>query len=264
MFRKLFGASDKMHPNERKEPVFTKQPASPTQSVTSSHQEGAGKLAIGAGEIFKKFMAAGYTDERGIHLESILSATSALAGYAAQQAGLAMIREGHPEAKQFPQLQQITTKTGQTFLVSELVNQLVASGGGPDRVTVLTLVANSGVRAGGKHLPDMMEIVKRNAQFLGDANYPPLTVPEQNHPRENALAALGRWWPMVVKVFSVTELSALHPLYHMFALAHLAGQWIESGKDVLNPEIAMVLSMETAVATSKVMGVESEFSNTSK
>src|SRR5207248_1008149 len=99
-----------------------------------------------------------------------------------------------------------------------------------------------------RQVPNMMEIVKRNAQFVGSDNYPPLTVPLRHFPRETALVSLQRWWPVVVKVFSVNELRGLHPLSHMFALSHEVGQLIELGKDTLNPEIAVLLAMETAVA----------------
>jgi hypothetical protein len=260
MFKKIFGLADKSQPSERKEPQFGDAPAAQAREPSSSTKVDAGKLATQAAELIKKLMMAAYTDERGVHLETILSAVSALAGYAGQRAALAMIEAGTAEAKQFPQIHEISTKNGQTFLVSELVNQLVASAGGPDRLTVFTLVANGGLRAGGKRLPEMGEIMRRNAEAIGSSNYPPLTVPQQHFPRENAITALRRWWPVVVKVFSVKELRSLHPIYHMFALGHIAMQVIESGKDVINPEIAVNLAMETAVAASKVTGIEADLS----
>jgi hypothetical protein len=244
--------------DDRKEPTFGPSGSSNATSTAAPSPTGMGKLALEAGDIVGRFMHSDYQDERGVHVESILSATAALAGFSAQQAALTMIKEGRPEAKQFPQMQYVTSKSGRVFLFSELTNQFVASAGGPERLTVLTLIANGGLRAGGKQVPNMLEIVKRNAQFMGSDNYPSLSVPPQHFPRENALVALQRWWPLVVKIFSVNELRDLHPLYWMLALSHLAGQLIEDGKDILNPEVAMVLAMETAVAMSKVTGIETD------
>jgi hypothetical protein len=261
MFKKLFGAKNSpgvARPADRKEPMPGPPGPGGAQSTAAPSHPDRGTLAIQAGEIIGKFMMAGYQDERGIHLESILSATAALAGYSAQQAALAMIKDGTPEARQFPQLHEITTKSGQVFLVSELANQFVASGGGPERLTVLALVADAAFKAGAKRVPDMMGIMERNAKFFGSDNYPPLTVPPQHFPRENAFVALQRWWPVVVKVFSVDGLHDLHPLYHMFALSGEVGRLIELGKETLNPEIAMLLAMETAVAMSKVTGIRTE------
>lgn len=256
MFRKLFGGGPKVptQPPTRAEPAF----ARPSANAGTAPREGTGKRAGEAGEIIAKFVKAGYQNERGIHVESVLSALASLSGYAAQVAAVRMIRDGDPAAKQFPQLNEVKTKDGQTFLISELANQFVAAAGGPDKLTVLTLVANMGMRAGGKQLPDMLAIMKRNAAHLGSPNYPPLSVPPDHFPKENALVALRQWWPIVVKVFSADELRDIHPLFWMLALANETGKLIEDGKDILHPDVAMMLAMETAVATSKVTGIGSE------
>jgi hypothetical protein len=218
-----------------------------------------GKRANQAGEIITKFVVSGCQDERGIHLESALSAMASLVGYAAQTAAIRLIQEKRPEAEQFQQVREVKSKSGEVFLLSELANQLVTSTGGPDRLTVSTLIANMGMRVGGKRVPDMVDIMQRNAASIGGQNYPPLSVPSRNFPRENALVALKRWWPVVVKVFSVEELRDIHPLYWMFCLSNETGKLIEQGKDVLDADIAMVLVMETAVAMSKVTGIGTEF-----
>jgi hypothetical protein len=256
MFRKLFGGGPKepVQPPARTEPAFAEAAA----NAGTPPREGTGKRAGQAGEIIAKLVKAGYQDERGIHVESVLSALASLSGYAAQIAAVRMIKDGDPAAKQFPQLNEVKTKDGQTFLICELANQLVAAGGGPDKLTVLTLVANAGMRAGGKQVPDMLAIMKRNAAHLGNPNYPPLSVPPGHFPKENALVALRRWWPIVVKVFSVAELSDIHPLFWMFALSNETGKLIEEEKDTLHPDVAMALAMETAVAMSKVTGIGSE------
>jgi hypothetical protein len=246
MLRKLFGGG----PKEPTQPPARTGPAVP--------REGTAKRAAEAGEIITKFVKAGCQDERGIHVESVLSALAALAGYSAQIAAVRMIREGDPAAKQFPQLNEVKTKDGRAFLVCELANQFVAAAGGPDKLTVLTLVANMGMRAGGKQLPDMLAIMKRNAAYLGSPNYPPLSVSPSHYPKENALVALRQWWPVVVKVFSVEETRDIHPLFWMLALANETGKLIEEGKGILHPDVAMVLAMETAMAMSKVTGIGSE------
>src|SRR5215813_3326670 len=117
MFKWLFGGTNSNQLDERKEPSFEPSPRIDNRAGSASSAKGDGQLAIEGGEIVRKFMMAGYEDERGIHLETILSATAALAGYGAQQAALAMIRAGAPEAKQFPQFHEVTGKSGQVFMI---------------------------------------------------------------------------------------------------------------------------------------------------
>jgi hypothetical protein len=255
MFKKFFGKGPEQPAQTpaRTEPVFA-----PANAVTPP-REGTGKRANEGGEIIAKFVRAGYQDERGVHLESVLSALAALAGYAAQVAALRLIKDGDPAARQFPQVHEIKTKDGQAFLMIELANQLVAAPGGPDKLTILTLIANAAMRAGSKQLPDMTAIMKRNAAHFGSPDYPPLSVDPRHFPRQNALLALRQWWPVVVGVFSAVELRDIHPMYWMFTLANETGKVIEEGKDILNPDVAMTLVMETAVAMSKVTGISSEF-----
>lgn len=261
MFKWLFTSknSDKEDLSARKEPIFGRSPNS-TENASAKPKASDGALAQEGVDILRKFMMAEYTDERGVHLETILSAVAALAGYQAQQAGIAVILAGDPEARKYPDMREVIGDDGRKFLFIEYVNQLVASPGGTDQLTVLRLVANGGLKAGGKNVPDMRLIMQRNAQALGSDNYPPLSVPVENSPRENALTALRRWWPIAVKIYSVDGFNHIHPLLRMYALAHLAGQLIEEGKNVLNPDTAMLLAMETAVAMSKVTGIDSSLS----
>lgn len=254
MFKKLFGKN----PDQSVQNPGRTEPAFAAGNARAAPRPGTGKLANEGGEIITKFVRAGYQDERGVHIESVLSALAALAGYAAQVTAIRLIKDGDPAATQFPQVNEIKTKDGQAFLIIELANQLVAAPGGPDKLTILTLVANAAMRVGGKRLPDMTAIMKRNAAHFGSPDYPPLTVDPRHFPKENALVALRQWWPVVVTVFSAVELRDIHPLYWVFTLANEAGKLIEEGKAVLDPDLAMVLVMETAVAMSKVTGISSE------
>jgi hypothetical protein len=55
--------------------------------------------------------------------------------------------------------------------------------------------------------------------------------------------------------------SGLRLLYWMFALANETGKLIEEGKDILPPDVAMMLATETVVAMSKVTGIGSELAS---
>ena len=104
----------------------------------------------------------------------------------------------------------------------------------------------------------MCEIATRTAAACGSENYPPLSVPPEHAPEENARVALQRWWPVVTKIFSVDEFRQVDPLYRMLALSAMTGRLIEAGKDAVDPDIAMQLAMETAFAMAKVTGIRSE------
>jgi hypothetical protein len=266
MFRRLFGNRDARGDGgapqrQRREPTFGDGPSTVPPAPAASPQRSQSDLANEAADILRKLMMSHYADDHGIHIETLLSAAAACAGYQAQQAGLWLIAMDQPEAKEVPGVNEVTTTSGEVFIFSELVNQLVASGADPNRLTVFRLVASEGARAGGSRFPDMREVARRTAAACGSQNYPPLSVPPQHFPKENARIALQRWWPIVVKIFSANELRHVSPLHRMFALSLMTGQLIEAGKDVLNPDVAMLLAMETAFAMAKVTGIKAELSS---
>ena len=265
MFRKMFGKREGSDgpalQRERREPTFGDAPDTGPDAPVDALQRSQSDLAEQGADILRRLMISHYTDDDGIHLETVLSAAAACAGYQAQRAGLWLIATDQPEARAFPDVNEVTTAGGDMFVVSELVNQLLASDADPDRLTVLKLVAAGGMRAGGTRLPDVTEIATRTAAAFDNENYPPLSVPPEHVPEENARVALQRWWPVVTKIFSVDEFRQVDPLDRMFALSLMTGRLIEAGKDAVDPDIATQLAMETAVAMAKVTGIRSELSS---
>jgi hypothetical protein len=262
MFRKMFGKREASHEvalqRERREPTFGDAPDTGPNAPVDTSRRTQSDLADRGAEILHKLMISHYTDDDGIHLETVLSAAAACAGYQAQRAALWLIATDQPEANAFPDVNEVATASGDLFVVSELVNQLLASDADSDRLTVLKLVGSGGMRAGGTRLPDVTDIAARTDGACGTENYPPLTVPPEHVPEENARVALQRWWPVVTKIFSADEFRQVNPLDRMLALSAVTGRLIEAGQDAVDPDIAMQLAMETAWAMAKVTGIRSE------
>ena len=263
MFRKILGKLGTGDPDvnepqrERREPTFEETPEADSAPVDAPQRSQA-DLANQGADILRKLMISHYTDEAGIHIETVLSAAAACAGYQAQRAGLWLIEADQPEGKAFAEVKEVPTASGDVFIVSELVNQLLAGDTDADRLTVLKVVAAGGIGAGGTRLPNMTEVARRTADARGSDDYPPLSVPPEHLPEENARAALQLWWPVVTKIFSVAELGRVDPISRMLALSLMTARLIEAGKDAVAPDTAMQLAMETAFAMAQVTGVRAE------
>ena len=152
MFRKMFGkreaSDDPAVQHARREPTFGYAPDTGPDAPVDASQRSRSGLANQGADILRKLMISHYTDDDGIHLETVLSAAAACAGYQAQRAGLWLIATDQPEAREFPDVNEVTTANGDMFVVSERVNQLLASDADAERLTVLKFVGAGGMRAG--------------------------------------------------------------------------------------------------------------------
>jgi len=153
-------------------------------------------------------------------------------------------------------------KSGEEYIFSELANQLIAGQFGADQLTVYSIVSGHARKVGAQRMPDVTDIIKRTAAAIGSADFPALSV-AQHRPRENARVALNRWWSIISRMFDSPELRDLNPFYRTFSLATATGELIEAVSGVLDPEVALVLVLETAIAMSKVTGIRDGTSSVS-
>lgn len=257
MFRKLFGTRGEIRnidAGNRREPTFERYaPAAGASPVRADTRPG--DLTVEAARLLKPLLMRGHQDARGIHIETLLSTVAALCGHKALQAALAMIEANTADAREFPQFAKLRSPAGDDIILCELVNELLVQMV-DERISTYGLVKSSAYKLGARNFPDMTELFKRNAAAIGTADYPPLTVPIQHRPHEHPVVALREWLPAIDKVFSLDDFATLHPMYHLLALGYVAGELIEVGKDVLDPEIAVVLIMETAVGISKIANID--------
>jgi hypothetical protein len=197
---------------------------------------------LGAEEIRQRLLQA-LSDGRGVHVESLLAVVGGLAGQAAQASLRACaLAEGRPEMADF---QVVGTTDGGTFLIGEPLTRVLAGG----EFSLWSLAAAAALQQGCRALPEPAELFGHAMASLGSEAFGVARVPAQHRPSAAALQSLPALWPAVLP--TVRRFCA-DPAEWPVLFALLAQQTITLSKDVIDPCIALVLVMETAIAQAKV------------
>jgi hypothetical protein len=217
-----------------------------------------GKRAIG--DIGVGLMSS-LRSSRGIHSETLLVVTGALAGFAAQHAALSLVTSGTRSAATHRSLAVVSTKPGEIFLYGDAINVYIF----PESGSVLPLaaiIAGAAINAGVKEvdLPNNGEIAAHVARAVGSAEFGKLRARPGVAPQLEPLAALIRFWPQTREVLARPpakplfrrQESLLQEIHWPIVLGLVASQYIAMTKHTLNPSIGAALVMESAVMASKI------------
>jgi hypothetical protein len=203
----------------------------------------AGKLIDAAEELAQMFYAA-YAESNGrLHAETALGGAAALTGeFVLRSTGLPLPEFG--------------------FVLDDAIDDLLYRS--ETRVTIFHVLAMTvGVtRLQALQLPDPNEIVRRVACGMQQAargeanNFPPLSVPRANFPREwspNACLRLRR------NVLAIGRRHRFTPRQTAFALAYAIVSIIRYLQQVLDPAIAVRLAAEIMFATARMAPLNRSF-----
>lgn len=197
---------------------------------------------VGATHILPKIIQV-MKSERGLHLESLLSALGALAGYACQ-AGIReefVNQKGHNENQVFT---VVGCADGRQYFFGDMVNNPLAQ----NQYSVWGLAAGAAQHLGTKELIDIMEIFKHVTQSVGTEEFGIPRIEEGHKPADLPQNYIKHLWP-----FLLPDLKALCPAAEWPILFGLAIQQImDEGKDLIDPKLALSIVMESAVPMSKI------------
>jgi len=196
---------------------------------------------------------------RGIHAETLLTVTGALAGFAAQNAALNLITS--PTTGKPRSLAVASTKSGEVFLFGDTINAFLF----PEPGSVLplaALVAGAAIKAGvsEKDLPNTGEMAAHVASVVGTAAFGELRARPGVEPHFQPLVALSKFWPQardilarppVKRLFRRPE-GSLQEIHWPIVVGLVASQYIAMTKQALDPSVSAALVMESAIITSKV------------
>ncbi len=182
-------------------------------------------------------------DSKGVHIESLICALGALAGYSCQ----ASLRKELIEMKGLTEDQVftvITTKNGNKYYFGELVNQPLAE----NRLSVWSLSAGAVQRLGINKGIDLGNIFKYVTETVGSDNYGLPRIPEGHRPGDIPSDYVRYLWP--VFLMTAEEYCASPSEWPiLFGLA--VQESIVTGKDTLDPLLALSIAMESAVPMAK-------------
>jgi hypothetical protein len=247
-----------------------------TRSVTlpweDTDDEVATNLAIGS---LRDSLMMWLSGERGVHAETLLVATGALAGFAAQTAAFVRVAkrdfplpEGHgsipPEAlSQYLRsrglLVLVTTKAGERFYFGDLINGYLVQQSTSD-YPLWGFVAAAAIAAGVKpeELPDYVAMFRHASATVGTPQFGVMQVAGDHQPHLAARQALDLFWPRARAILARTDGPgpaqgrSVRREYWPLVVAQVARQFVTLSKDTLDPRIGLALLMEAAITMSKV------------
>ncbi|MCE3233205.1 MAG: hypothetical protein K0R98_1462 [Rickettsiaceae bacterium] len=185
-----------------------------------------------------------YKDERGVHTETLLSCLGALAGFGCQIA----IRNGLIKTGQYTEdtaFVVVKTKDEEKYFFGDMLNQPLLEA----KTSVWSMVAGAAQSVGSNKLPDICEIAQYVASSVGSDNFGKLRVIEEHQPQEQPIESLKKHWPSMYTQINSYNADQLFLGWH-FGLA--AQKLIVMTKDVLDPDLAVKIVMESAVAMAKI------------
>ena len=148
---------------------------------------------IGSKEITQRLLGAMKT-ERGVHIESLLCALGALAGYSCQASVRAQaVARGLPEAGL---LTPVQTKNGNTYFFGDNLNKPLFE----SQYSVWGVAGGGAQQAGCNNLPDLTEIIKHTASAVGTETFGKPRIAEKNTPHDLPLNYVRTLWPALKPV----------------------------------------------------------------
>ena len=183
----------------------------------------------------------------GIHVETVLTALGALAGFAAQMAIREdFIKSGKVSAEKA--FKVVTTKDGATYYFGDVLNEgLVATRQGS--LSVWSLVGGAAQHLGAKSLPDLKDLFAHVSRTVGGSSFGVPRLPAEHMPRQLPFELLDKFWNPV-RNFMATSVSA--PGYWPLVLSYAAQIAIKRAQGLVEPEVSARIVMEAAVPMSKV------------
>jgi len=197
--------------------------------------------------LFREYIFQSYKDQRGIHLESVLSAVGALSGFSLQQ-GIReelILNRGQPENEVFT---IVKTKNGGKYYFGSVFDQpLFDTRSG--QFSVWAIVAGGAQDAGASNLPDINALAKSNAEAVGGGDYGVLSVSANHQPKDQPLSAIRKHWEFTENILRA---KGVDPLAWSWEIALVAQDIIILGKDAVDPTLAAQIVMESAISMAKI------------
>lgn len=191
-----------------------------------------------------------------VHAETYISAVGAIAGYAAQRT---LFAETPPVVGR--NIHRIGTKSGEHYWYGDaLNNMLVPKTEAAGNRCIWSLAAGGALGAGlqPQQMPSLDAMFKHVTSTIGEANEGRSSVSAQNQAHLAARDLLKIVWPLALTCFSwripgaPRQIGAVPVAWWSAIAAQASNRPIQDVKQVLAPDIALTLLMESAIYCSKL------------
>lgn len=197
---------------------------------------------IGSKEVTQRLVAAMKT-ERGVHIESLLCALGAVAGYACQASVRAQaISRGLAETAL---LVSVETEDGKTYYFGDNLDMPLAG----SQYSVWGLSAGGAQQSGCQALPNIEGVFKHALESVGSAAFGTPRVPDGHAPHDLPLNYVRSLWPALAPTM---KKFCANPEHWPVLLGLSIQEVIGMGKQALDPCLALQIVIESAIPMSKV------------
>jgi len=200
-------------------------------------------LKIGAKEVNERLLNA-LKDQKGVHVESLLTILGALAGFSCQMAAREKLQDT-ANLTEADSLMVVEGKDGKKYYFGDSINSSLAG----DKYSVWALTAGIATHLGANGLPDLKEMFTRVTGTVGTKEFGVPQLPENHRPRELPVNYLKGTWPHLLAVVD-KFCDGAHERSILFGIA--IQQIIQMGKDSIAPDMAAKVVMESAIPMSKI------------
>lgn len=198
----------------------------------------------GGKEVAAKLFAA-MSGERGIHLESLLCALGAIAGYACQIS----VREefvhqqGRLEKEVFIVVN--SKQNGINYFFGDLLNKPLAE----SKYSVWSLSSGASQKLGLQQLIDLHDIFRHVTDTLGQASFGVPRIPAEHKAKELPISYVQFLWP---QLFPLAQRYCQKPSDWPVLFGVAVQEILFASKGLIEPSLALQIVMESAVPMSKI------------
>ena len=197
---------------------------------------------LGGKEISQRLIA-GMKNDKGVHVESLLSALGALAGYSCQSSLRELaVAKGDDETSVF---MIVKGADGKKYFYGDPLNQRLAE----NQYSVWGLAAGAAQSNGCTTLPDVNEIFTHVTHTVGGSEFGIPRIPDGHKPGDIPTNYVKALWPSFLPIIKkFCKQSAEWPILYGSAIQEI----IDMSKGVIAPDLALKIVMESAIPMSKV------------
>ena len=179
-------------------------------------------------------------DETGVRIEDALGIIGAFGGHMSIRAALNV-----SEADNEERLTVLGLSNDETAMCGPAIYDFLIT----QERSIFNLIGAGVQMAGGSKLPDPTELVQKHVRTIGTDGFGIPSVPETNQLRDTPRNFLINVWPLLEAHITALEKA---PDALCVAMGVAAQDLIVQGKDAINPELAAVIVMQSAFATSSI------------
>jgi hypothetical protein len=205
-------------------------------------------LKIGGKEVTQRLIRS-LRDEKGVHIETLLTILGALAGFSCQMSIREELTQQSGERLTNQPFLVVSGADGKNYYFGDALNRPLAE----SQWSIWALSVGAAQHMGSSALPDINDIFRHVSETVGSDRFGIPRVPESHQASDLPINFVKMNWPkMLPLVAEFCDRPAQWPVLLGIAIQ----QALYLGKGIIDPSLAVSIVMESAVPMSKIDAAE--------